>query len=102
MGKDWGDWRRYFMESRRDPYALSYRMMFELRDAFPFHYPQLIHCTAPNVNGTTRWQRIDIDKWIGSLPDDRHGEALNIIEPYIDVLSKHTGKLYDFAVPSEL
>jgi hypothetical protein len=102
VGEEWGDWKRHFMRSRRDPYALSYRMMSELRDAFPDHYPTLVHCTAPNGNGSSPWQRIDIDQWIGSLPDERHEEALDIIDPYIDVLIKHTGKVYDFAVPSEL
>ena len=102
MEEPWGDWKRHFMQSRRDPYALSYRMMSELRDAFPDHYPRLVHCTAPNGNGSARWQRIDIDQWIGSLPDERYEKALDIIEPYVDVLRKNTGKLYDFTVPSEL
>lgn len=102
LEKEWGDWKSHFMKSRRDPYALSYRMMSELRAAFPDHYPQLIHCIAPNSNGLARWQRIDIDQWIGALPEGRRQEALDIIDPYIDVLKKHTGKLYDFAVPSGL
>ena len=102
MGEAWGDWKRHFLKSRRDPYALSYRMMSELRDAFPEQYPQLLRCAAPNGNGSARWQRIDIDQWIGSLPEKRNKEALDIIAPYIDVLRKHTGELYDFAVPSEL
>ena len=101
-GEAWGDWKRHFMQSRRDPYALSYRMMSELREAFPEHYPLLMHCIAPNGNGSARWQRIDIDQWIGSLPEGRSEEALKIIDPYIDVLRRHTGELYDFTVPSEL
>lgn len=101
MGEAWGDWKHHFIESRRDPYALSYRMMSELRDAFPNHYPLLVHCTAPNGNGSAQWQRIDIDQWIGLLPDERHEEALDLIEPYVKVLRKNTGKLYDFTVPSE-
>jgi predicted DNA-binding transcriptional regulator AlpA len=102
MEEPWGDWKRYFLKSRRDPYALSYRMMTELYDAFPAQYPLLVKCTAPNGNGSDRWQRIDIDQWVGSLPAERHKEALDIIEPYTDVLRKHTGKLYDFTVPSGL
>jgi len=102
LDKEWGDWKRHFIKSRRDPYALSYRMMSELLDMFPEHYPQLIHYTAPNGNGSAQWQRIDIDLWIGSLPEGRQQEALDIIDPYIDVLRRNTGKLYDFAVPSGL
>jgi hypothetical protein len=102
LGKEWGDWKRHFIKSHRDPYALSYRMMSELLDVFPDHYPRLMYCTAPNGNGSARWQRIDIDWWIGSLPEGRDQEALDIIEPYVDVLRKHTGTLYDFAVPSGL
>jgi hypothetical protein len=102
MGEAWGNWKRHFIQSRRDPYALSYRMMSGLRDAFPDHYPRLVQCTAPNGNGSALWQRIDIDLWIGSLPDERQQEALDIIAPYVDVLRSNTGKLYDFTVPSEL
>jgi hypothetical protein len=102
MGEEWDAWKRHFLKSRRDPYALSYRMMSELRDAFPEQYPQLLHFTAPHANGSEQWQRIDIDRWIGTLPDGRQEEALAIIEPYIDVLRRHTGKMYDFTVPSGL
>jgi len=102
MGEAWGDWKRHFLQSRRDPYALSYRMMSELRTAFPDQYPLLVHCTAPNRNSSDRWRRIDIDQWIGMLPAERREEALHIIEPYVNVLRKNTGKLYDFAVPAGL
>jgi hypothetical protein len=101
-GQAWGDWKHHFMKSQRDPYALSYRMMVELCDAFPDHYPSLVHCIAPNGSGSAQWLRIDIDQWIAALPDERHEEALNIIGPYVDGLRRHTGKLYDFTVPSGL
>jgi len=102
VGEAWGDWKRHFLQSRRDPYALSYRMMSELRAAFPDQYPSLVHCIEPNANGPDRWLRIDIDQWIAALPDERREEALHIIEPYVNVLRKNTGKLYDFAIPSAL
>jgi len=102
LGEAWGDWKSHFLHSRRDPYALSYRMMSELRAAFPDQYPLLVQCVAPNGNGLAQWQRIDIDQWVGSLPSARREEALHIIKPYAGVLRRNTGKLYDFAVPSDL
>lgn len=101
LGEEWGGWKRHFLKSKRDPYALSYRMMAELQTAFPDQYPKLVQYTAPNGNGLARWQRIDIDRWIASLPAGRQKEAVEIIDPYASSLRKHTGKLYDFDVPAE-
>ncbi len=99
QGKQWGDWKRHFMKSNRDPYALSYRMMLELQDAFPEAYPRMVQCTVSQVSQSNQWLRIDIDQWIASLPEDRQQEAREIIAPYTPVLRKQTNKIYAFAVP---
>lgn len=98
-GKEWGDWERHFSKSRRQPYALSYRMMRDLKVAFPNEYPHLIQYVARNGD---EWLKIDIDTWIASLPEDRRDEALDIIEPHAKQLSKRTNKQYSFAVPKML
>lgn len=102
LGQEWGDWKSHFQKSRRDPYALSYRMMRDLQDAFPEYYPRLVHYTAPRGNGSSQWRRIDIDAWIMSLPSERRREAVKIIEPYASSLRKYTSKLYAFTVPQDI
>jgi hypothetical protein len=97
--KPWGDWKRHFMRSRRDPYALSYRMMGELKEAFPGQYPSMLRFTAPHDSASARWLCIDIDRWIGSLPPDRRSAARRIIDPYASELRRHTGKVYGFTEP---
>ncbi len=97
-GKEWGDWKRHFVKSRRDPYALSYRMMLGLKEAFPIGYPAMIQYTVPQ-SADAPWLRIDIDHWIGTLPTARQSEARAIIEPYTAPLRRHTGKVYGFHVP---
>lgn len=96
----WGDWERHFNRSRRDPYALSYRMMRELQECFPEHYPSIIRFTAENGHGPEKL-RIDIDAWIQSLPADRRAEALEIIRPHVKVLKRRTSSHYYFTVPQE-
>jgi hypothetical protein len=96
--KEWGDWKRHFIKSRRDPYALSYRMMLELQEAFPEAYPHIVRYTMPGDVGSD-WLRIDIDRWIGSLPPARRSEARDIIKPYTSELRRHTNKVYGFNVP---
>ncbi len=98
QGKEWGDWKRHFIKSRREPYALSYRMMLELQQAFPEDYPLMLQYTA-SKSADTPWLRIDIDRWIATLPSGRQQEARDIIDPYTSVLRKHTDKVYGFAVP---
>lgn len=98
-GRPWGDWRRHFARSRREPYALSYRMMLELREQYPAQYPFLLECAVPNDKADGPWLRIDIDRWIGLLPPSRREEARGIIDPYTAVLRKHTGRMYGFTVP---
>ncbi len=97
--KPWGNWKRHFTKSRRDPYALSYRMMLSLKEAFPAQYPSLFRYTAPHDREGSKWLRIDIDRWIGSLPPDRRREARDIIDPYGSELRRHTGKVYGFTRP---
>lgn len=99
MGCEWGDWKRYFMKSRREPYALSYRMMMELQKAFPEQYPDIMHYTIAHNAKSGPWLQIDIDRWIDSLPSNRRDEARWIIEGYAPELLRHTGKVYGFAEP---
>ncbi len=99
MGIDWSQLRSHFMRDEREPYALSYRMMKALQEAFPTEYPSIIRFVARNRSGD-EWLRVDIDAWIASLPAARQREAVEIIEPYVKVLAKENRKLYDFAVPS--
>ena len=98
QGKPWGDWKRHFDKSRRDPYALSYRMMRELKEACPSAYSTIMHYTVPK-DPDVPWLRIDIDRWISSLPDPRRQAAHQIIAPYTSGLRRHTGEVYGFAEP---
>ncbi|MBN2703541.1 MAG: hypothetical protein JXR23_04945 [Pontiellaceae bacterium] len=98
-GIDWSPLRSVFEADEREPYALSYRMMKALKEAFPAAYPSIIHFVAPNRSGE-EWQRIDIDAWIASLPSADQREALAIIKPYAKRLAKEKRKLYDFTVPA--
>jgi hypothetical protein len=100
-GIAWGDWKRHFMRSRREPYALSYRMMLALKHAFPAHYPALLQYVVPNEKGGP-WLRIDIDSWLDALPPGRRDEALGIIAPNVSALRNQTAAQYTFAVPNEL
>ena len=97
-GHAWGDWERHFNRSRRDPYALSYRMMRELQEQFPEHYPTSLRYTAENGHGPDK-RRIDIDAWLQTLPENRRAEAREIIKPYIKVLQRRTSTHYYFTVP---
>lgn len=99
QAKEWGDWKRHFTKSRRDPYALSYRMMLDLQMAFPENYARMVRY-AVSRDAESRWLRIDIDRWIASLPAERRQEAREIIDPYASVLRRHTGPVYGFSAPS--
>ena len=98
-GKPWGDWAKRFGKTRRDPYALSYRMMHELQTQFPREYPALIQHVAPGANGHLR---IDIDAWLRTLSTSQRTQALTIIAPYTKVLTHHTGAGYNFTAPAAL
>ncbi|WP_372845120.1 hypothetical protein [Pontiella sp.] len=101
QGLDWGDWKRHFMRSRREPYALSYRMMRALKQAYPAHYSSFLRHVAPNEKGAP-WQRIDIDSWLDALPAGGRDVALGIIAPYVSALRNQTAAQYTFAVPNQL
>ena len=101
LGKDWGNWKKRFESSKREPYAASYRMMHELQTAFPDAYCRIPHISVPNGKGA-KWRKVNIDAWISSLPEARQKEALEIIRPHVSVLKKNRGKQYDFAVPTQL
>jgi len=101
LGKEWGNWKRHFMRSRRAPYALSYRMMLELQEAFSSEYPALVRHTAPR-GADSDWQCIEIDLWLETLPQERREDALAIIEPYVKTLRKSVSSQYDFKVPQAL
>lgn len=100
-GREWGDWKRHFMRTRRDPYALSYRMMLELQQALPDAYPTLLRFTAENGKGPGKL-RIDIDGWLGTLSEPRQDAALDIIAAYAEVLRKKVSAQYYFTVPAAL
>ncbi|MBN2683820.1 MAG: hypothetical protein JXR40_00940 [Pontiellaceae bacterium] len=99
QGIVWNSLRSHFETDEKEPYALSYRMMQALKEAFPEEYPSIIRFVAPNRSGE-EWLRIDIDAWIASLPAARQSEALSIIEPYAKRLVKEKRKFYDFKIPS--
>lgn len=99
--RPWGSWERHFNRSRRDPYALSYRMMRELQEAFPDHYPSIIRYVAENGNGSDKL-RIDIDRWLQTLPPNRRAEALQIIAPYTKILHRQISDRYYFTIPEAL
>jgi hypothetical protein len=100
-GREWGDWKRHFMRTRREPYALSYRMMLELQQECPKEYPSIIRSTAENGKGPDK-RCIDIDAWLGSLPDARRAAALDIISAYAKSLRRQVSQQYYFTVPKEL
>lgn len=100
-GYEWGDWKRHFERSRKEPYARSYRMMRDLKQAFPDEYPELINHLQPNGKGPP-WLHIDIDAWLDILPSDRRREALELIKPHVSVLKKEVNRQYGFIVPAEL
>ena len=99
--REWGNWKRHFMRTRREPYGLSYRMMRELQEEFPEAYPSIIRFTAENGSGADR-RHIDIDAWLATLPPDHRAVALDIISTYVDVLRKKTSEQYYFRTPESL
>lgn len=98
---EWGDWKRHFMRTRREPYGLSYRMMLDLQQEFPNEYPSIIRFVAENGKGEDHL-RIDIDAWIGTLPDARRAVALDIVSSYAAELHRKVGEQYYFTIPAEL
>jgi hypothetical protein len=100
-GHAWGGWERHFGRSRRDPYALSYRMMQELQEEFPQEYSTLIQFVAENGHGPDKL-RIDIDAWLQTLAEDQRAVAFEIIAPYVTVLKHRTSDRYYFTAPAAL
>ena len=100
-GREWGDWKRHFMRTRREPYGLSYRMMMELQQELPNGYATIIHFVAENGKGPDKL-RIDIDAWLDSLPEDRRMLAYEIISSYVKTLEKEISDQYYFTVPQAL
>lgn len=94
----WGNWARHFSRSRRDPYALSYRMMRDLQARFPQRYPAIVQCVAEAESGDGNL-RIDIDRWLQTLPADCRDEARRIIAPYTKVLMRRASEQYNFVAP---
>ncbi|MDF7807571.1 hypothetical protein P4E94_08995 [Pontiellaceae bacterium B12219] len=100
-GKGWGSWDRHFSRSRKDPYALSYRMMKGLKETFPEQYPALLAFATQNGKRPP-WLQINMDDWLETLPDGRENEALDIIEPNVKVLRRQVNDQYGFVVPAAL
>lgn len=102
QGKKWGDWRRRFgRRSRKEPYALSYRMMQELQVMFPDEYSLLVQHTVPRAE-FPELRRIDIDGWIETLSEEQQVVAVAIIQPYIKKLRKKVSAQYDFQEPQAI
>lgn len=100
-GIEWGNWKRHFSRSRKDPYGLSYHMMKELQTEFPVEYFQLNQYTVPNGK-RPEWLHINIDAWLNSLSGQQQDAALDIIEPYVRVLRRQINEQYGFSVPEAL
>jgi hypothetical protein len=98
-GKPWSNWTKRFGKNKRDPYALSYRMMHELQTQFPAEYPRIVQHIGLGENGHLR---VDIDGWLCTLSASQRTQALKIITPYIKLLIHHTGVGYNFTVPAAL
>jgi len=99
--RPWGNWERHFNRSRREPYALSYRMMLELQEEFPAEYPSLIRFVAENGTGPERLH-IDIDAWLETLPLEHQALALDIISTYTEGLERSVSEQYYFTTPAAL
>jgi hypothetical protein len=99
--REWGDWKRHFTRTRREPYGLSYRMMLELRKELPVEYPSIIRFTAVNGKGPKEL-RIEIDAWLETLSDDGRETALEIIAAYSKILKKEASEQYYFTIPQAL
>ena len=101
LEKDWGSWALRFERSQRDPYAVSYRMMQQLYDAFPDAYCRIPRFAVANGHASP-WLQVDIDAWLGMLSATEQAAAREIIRPGVSVLRKHTNRQYGFAVPKDL
>ncbi|QBG47902.1 hypothetical protein EGM51_11030 [Verrucomicrobia bacterium S94] len=99
--KLWGDWGRHFNRSKKNPYARSYRMMRDLKAACPEAYPKMIRFTKPNPR-SPEWLCIDIDAWLETLGSVQRDTALEIIEPHLKILRRHTVSGYTIEIPSAL
>ena len=97
-GHDWSVWKKRFKKNRHEPYACSYRMMRDLKRAFPSAYSSFLHYAKPNPKIPGR-DYIDINAWLDSLPPNRRAEAVNIIEPNVKLLRHRSGAQYHFEVP---
>ena len=100
-GRPWGNWERHFNRSRREPYALSYRMMLELQEEFPAEYSSLIRFVKENGTGPERLH-IDIDAWLETLPPGQQAIALDIISGYAERLQRSVSEQYYFTTPETL
>ena len=99
--RDWGNWKRHFERTRREPYGLSFRMMRELQTAFPEEYPAIIRFTMLADEEAGR-QQIDINAWLDSLPAARRDEAVGIIGEYAPALLRKESSQYYFTAPQVL
>jgi len=100
-GKAWGDWGRHFRRTRKDPYGRSYRMMRDLKAAFPEAYPSILRYTRPNEKNP-EWLYIDIDRWLATLSEEQNDQAIDIIEPHVKTLQKYDRLYYTIKVPDAL
>lgn len=100
-GKPWGNWKHRFERSRREPYAVSYRMMRDLQKKCPTHYSKLIHAVRENGKGSAKLC-IDIDRWLKTLSSAEHKRALQTLAPYVKILKNQDREGYNFITPAAL
>ena len=94
-------WEALFDEDSKDPYALSYSMMRDLKAALPQSYPILLH-TTQQIRLGEAWQRIDIERWLQALSDSERATALASMRPYAAQLHKHRRSAVRFTMPQAL
>lgn len=89
------------MKSRREPYALAYRMMLDMKEAFPGEYSKIQRFSVPNGYGA-EWQMININGWLSILSEEGREKAVGLIEPNVNVLERQVNHMYSFQAPDEL
>ena len=94
-------WEEAFTQHKNDPYAHAYRLMRELKNAFPDAYAQLLH-TTQRIDKQEHWQRIDIDRWLDQRSESDRARALTIIHAYADQLQKQSDSAVVFTTPQSL
>ncbi len=94
IGVDWTPWRKRFVSAKsakKEPYAIAYRMMRDIRKTSPQSYDNLLQY----ANGDT----IDISKWLNDIPKSQRDKVYKIILRYSQNLNQVKGSKNKFKVP---